>query len=90
MQAIGPKIMGKLRRGSCARESAPVPGRQTKLKIPRAPLNGSGRKYIEFQLDAKTFKRVEAMARAAGQKPFEICVSLLREQLSRSRGRRDA
>lgn len=86
IQAIGLKIMGKIRRCSYPCESASVHRRETKLKLPRAPLNGAGGEYIEFQLDAKTFKLVEAIARKERQSAFEVCVSLLREQLSRLRG----
>jgi hypothetical protein len=83
MQAIRLKTMGKIRRWSCPRESGAVPGRQTRLKVSHTRQNGGGRKYIEFHLDPKTFKMVEAIARQEGQSPFEVCVSLLREQLSR-------
>jgi len=38
--------------------------------------------YLEFQLDKATRQKVEALARASGCTPFELCVMLLRERIS--------
>lgn len=80
--------MGKTRSCSCHRVFGTVAGRQAKLKHPRLVQNGSSLNYIEFELDSETLRHVEAIAREEGQSPFEVCVSLVREQLSRLRGRR--
>jgi hypothetical protein len=77
--------MGRIRACSGHRVFATVAGRQGKLKHPSIVKNGSSRNYIEFELDSETLKRVEAIALEEGQSPFEVCVSLVREQLSRLR-----
>jgi hypothetical protein len=79
--------MGKI--GRCSRPwlTGTVSRGPTKLQVPVIRGNSAAREYIEFELDAETFEQIKAIARKEGQSPFQVCVSLLREQLSRSRGR---
>ena len=38
--------------------------------------------YLQFELDGKTLKEVDSLARASGCSRFEMCVTLLRESVS--------
>jgi hypothetical protein len=57
------------------------PGSANVVRSPRAL--GPGRKYLKFQLEPKTLREVEALARQAGCTPFAMCVRLLEEELAR-------
>jgi hypothetical protein len=52
-----------------------------------AQANGPNRRadkeYVEFQLDPATLLEVEALASKTGCTPFQMSVTLLREELSR-------
>lgn len=48
--------------------------------------SGSAKKvYFEFVLDPRTFEEVKELARRAHRTPFEMCVKLVREQITSRR-----
>ncbi len=54
---------------------------QIPARFDRADLWAGKGEYIEFQLDAGTLRQVKAMARAERCSPFEMCVSLLQDEI---------
>ena len=42
----------------------------------------TGEEYLQFELDGKTLKELDGLARASGCSRFEMCVRLLEESVS--------